>query len=416
MGLVLDHACKEEMKKILYIHHGGELGGAPLSLFFLLSQIDKSIYQPILLFLADGDAVDLFRNSGYDCHVVDDIDDYSHTELVWYGKNFIWQLPRKTMRFISSVKSTHKYIQRFEPDIVHLNSSTLLACAQAAYEADVPIVWHIREPLSKGFFGLRRSWIRKRIYKYATRVVAISKNDSNQLIPSKRNKVIHNFVDFSIFDKTIDKNLVRDSLKIGHDLNVVTMLGGCSKPKGTLQFLEALPKVVDSFPNVCFLIAGPDPLLAYSSVFEKIVREVFRIDNYDKEVMQAAANYIESGHARFLGVRSDIPEIIAASDIVVFPSTVPHFARPVIEASAMAKPVIASNIGGPQELIISDETGVLVPPMRSDELAKAIVDLFSDKDRMNLMGQRGYEYARKNFDAYQNSNRTFALYDEILRV
>jgi len=42
--------------------------------------------------------------------------------------------------------------------------------------------------------------------------------------------------------------------------------------------------------------------------------------------------------------------------------------------------------------------------------------LFSDKDRMNLMGQRGYEYARKNFDAYQNSNRTFALYDEILRV
>jgi len=42
--------------------------------------------------------------------------------------------------------------------------------------------------------------------------------------------------------------------------------------------------------------------------------------------------------------------------------------------------------------------------------------LFSDKDRMNLMGQRGYEYARKNFDAYHNSNRTFALYDEILRV
>ncbi len=60
--------------------------------------------------------------------------------------------------------------------------------------------------------------------------------------------------------------------------------------------------------------------------------------------------------------RKDIPSIINSSDIIVFPSVVPHFARSIIEAGAMAKPSIASNIGGPDELIINGETGLLVPP------------------------------------------------------
>ena len=48
------------MKRILYIHHGGEIGGAPLSLLFLLEQLDRDCYDPVLLFLADGAAVEVF--------------------------------------------------------------------------------------------------------------------------------------------------------------------------------------------------------------------------------------------------------------------------------------------------------------------------------------------------------------------
>ena len=130
--------------------------------------------------------------------------------------------------------------------------------------------------------------------------------------------------------------------------------------------------------------------------------------------MQAATEFISAGHLRFLGVRRDVPQLIAATDIIVFPSTVPHFARPVIEASAMAKPVIASDIGGPRELVVPDETGLLIPPDNPEKLATAIVSLLDDPEMMTQMGEKGYQRATNKFDSKVNSERTYAVYDELL--
>ena len=109
-----------------------------------------------------------------------------------------------------------------------------------------------------------------------------------------------------------------------------------------------------------------------------------------------------------------MPQLIAATDIIVFPSTVPHFARPVIEASAMAKPVIASDIGGPRELVVPDETGLLIPPDNPEQLATAIVSLLDDSEMMTQMGEKGYQRATNKFDSKVNSERTYAVYDELL--
>ena len=98
----------------------------------------------------------------------------------------------------------------------------------------------------------------------------------------------------------------------------------------------------------------------------------------------------------------------------MFPSTVPHFARPIIEASAMAKPVVASDIGGPRELVVPDETGLLIPPDDPEQLAAAIVSLLDDPELMIQMGENGYRRAINKFDAQANSKRTFAVYDELL--
>jgi glycosyltransferase involved in cell wall biosynthesis len=109
-----------------------------------------------------------------------------------------------------------------------------------------------------------------------------------------------------------------------------------------------------------------------------------------------------------------VPQIIAATDIIVFPSTVPHFARPIIEASAMAKPVVASDIGGPRELVVPDETGLLIPPESPEKLAEAIISLLDNPELMIRMGEKGYQHASNKFDAKVNSERTFAVYDELL--
>jgi glycosyltransferase involved in cell wall biosynthesis len=403
------------MKRILYIHHGGRMGGgAPLSLLYLLNQLDRQRYQPVVLTLRPGSVVEAYRAQGIETHVAQGIADFSHTELEWYGGPDLWRLPLQLARFWPSVIAARRYLRQFSPDLVHLNSSTLAAPAWAARRERLPVVWHIREPIHNGYFGLRREWLKRRIACDATRVIAISRYDASRLEPSPHLQVIHNFVDFDVFDRHLSAGEARRRLNLTPAQNVVVMLGGVAYPKGTLTFVNSLPLVRKALPNTRFLVVGPPPVIGDSSRLKSLAKFVLRSDGYDRTVMAAASESITSGHIRFLGIRSDVPQVLAAADLLVFPSVVPHFARPIIEAGAMAKPVVASRLGGPLELVQDGVTGLLVPPADPASLAEVIVALLKDPHRMQAMGEAGFEQARQKFEAAANARRTFAVYEEIL--
>jgi glycosyltransferase involved in cell wall biosynthesis len=258
--------------------------------------------------------------------------------------------------------------------------------------------------------------LRKRIARHATRVVAISEYDAAQLLPSDRIRVISNFVDFSTFDRSIDSDAARAHLNMNRAQHVVTMLGGCFAPKGTLPFVRALPLVREKIPNARFLVAGPKPRVGDSQPLPALLKRLARADAYDRAVMSASSPAIASGALRFLGARDDVPQLLAASDLLVFPSIVPHFARPVIEAGAMAKPVVASDLGGPRELVRHDETGLLIPSNDPHMLADAIIVILSDSARAQAMGEAGYRLARELFDARKNAARTFSIYEELIDI
>lgn len=414
MGLVSCGPCQEALKRILYIHHGGNVGGAPLSLLYLLQQLDRTLYDPVVLCTSDGPVVERFRAEGIETHVSNGFSDFSHTELVWYGGKLLWQLPGRLMNILPSVIATRRALRRFQPDLVHLNSSTLAASALAGSLEGVPVIWHIREPIAQGYVGIRRACLRRAINRFADSIIAISEHDAAQLIPCQRIRIIHNFVDFKTFDRGISAASTRTKLNISNSHIVVTMLGGCSEPKGTLPFVESLAIVRQQIPNVRFLVVGQEPNMGSVGSVRGWLRRIMQTDNYDRSVMMASAEAISSGDIIFTGVRSDIPHIIAASDILVFPSTVPHFGRPIIEAGAMAKPVVVSDIGGAQELVVHGETGLLVPPGDHASLARSIVSILTDPSRAQSMAESGYQLALNLFDAKTNASRTFAVYEEIL--
>ena len=401
------------MLRILYIHHGGGLGGAPLSLFYLLQQLDRTRYDPLVLTFKPGPVVDLYRSAGIETHVAQGVTDFSHTELEWYGGPALWRLPIQLAGFIPTVNALRRYIRQFKPDLVHLNSSTLAAAAQAACSENVPVVWHIREPLNHGYLGLRRTWLKRQIAQ-AKRVIAISAYDASRLQPSANIRIIHNFVDFKTFDRNLSPGSARRKFNLTPAQNVVTLLGGVAYPKGTLPFVQALPLVRKQLPNTKFLIAGPPPTVGDSSRLKSALKFILQTDAYDRQVMIAASDSIASGHIRFLGHRTDIPQVLAATDILAFPSVVPHFARPILEAGAMAKPVVASRLGGPLELVQDGLTGLLVPPNNPAALAEAIVALLKDPARLTQMGEAGYLQALEKFEAVKNARRTFAVYEEVL--
>jgi glycosyltransferase involved in cell wall biosynthesis len=404
------------MKRILYIHHGGGIGGAPLSLLYLLRQLDRSRYEPVVVTLKPGPVVDLYRQEGIETQVETGISDFSHTTLEWYGGRDLWRLPGKLLRIGPSIRRTRKLVRRFQPDLVHLNSSPLAPAAIGCAWEGVPVVWHIREPLAEGYFGLRRAWIRWVVDRYAAAVIAICQNDADQLRPSDRVHVVYNFVDFGQFDRTLTGENFRQEMGIDEGSPVVVMLGGVTEPKGTLTLVRALPELVEAVPGVWVVIAGPEPKPLREAGIKGLAKRLLGVDAYQKAVQQAVAGLDDSVRRSilFTGIRRDIPDILAASTCLVFPSAVPHFARPIIEAAAMGIPSVASDLGGPRELIVHGETGLLVPPNDPAALAEALANVIDDRQYAHRLGEAAYQRARKLFDADQNAAATVAIYDKIL--
>jgi glycosyltransferase involved in cell wall biosynthesis len=404
------------MKRILYIHHGGGLGGAPLSLLYLLQHLDRLQYTPIVATLKAGPVVDLYRAEGIETIVEPGISDFSHTNLEWYGGREWWRLPGKLIQILPSILRTRALVRRVKPDVVHLNSSTLGPSAVGCWLAGVPVVWHIREPLAQGTIGLRRAILRRLIDRIARRVIAISQHDADQLIASDRVQVIYNFVDFEKFSRQISGEAVRVEMGIPRDAPVVLMLGGVAEPKGTLELVRAVPRLLERVPSATIVIAGPPLQTGNETGLKGIAKRVLRADAYNDAVRGALAALPTSMQRAviFAGMRQDIPNVIAASQVLVFPSVVAHFARPIIEAAAMGVPSVASDLGGPRELIVDQETGLLVPPRDPRALADALADLLVNQERACTIGEAAYQRARVLFDASTNARNTIAVYDQML--
>lgn len=399
---------KTNKKKILYIHHGSGIGGAPLSLLFLIRKLDRSKYDPIVLCLHESEAADLYRKEGIETFVEKGITDFSHTEQDWYKLSNPFPFLYRLFNFIPSIYKTYKFVKKISPDIVHLNSSTLSPSAIGSKLAGSKVVWHIREPLSNGYFGLRRYAIRKIIHKYSDKIIAICKNDADKLMPSDKIKVVYNFVDFKEFDRNISGTNFRREFDLDENTKAVGMLGGVLRIKGTFEFLKSLKKVKENIKNVKYFVIGSYP----SEV--KGIKKITSTDNYNyfKEIKSFLRREGLEEDVIFTGVRLDIPEVIAGLDLIVFPSIVPHFARPIIEAGAMAKPVVASNLEGPQELIEDGETGILVDINDPDNLARAIIEILSNEETAKKMGEAGYKRAREMFNADVNVKEIIEVYEE----
>ena len=394
-----------DTRRIVYVHHGKGIGGAPLSLLYLIRGLDRDAYTPSVLCLHESEASEMYRREGIETEVLRGVRDFSHTNVLWYPW---WQWPKILARLVHlpfAIDRARRWLQSHPCDIVHLNTSTLLAFGIAAKRAGIKVVWHVREPLARGYFGWRRALVRAVIRHNADIVIPICRYDAEQLTPAPNIHVVYNFVDFTQFHSGIDGSAVRAELGIAPGAPVAVFLGGMSRVKGTREFVAAALRVLETKKDAVFLIAGqlPGPgLRATLSGARKYRSDVERM------IPASAAASI-----RFIGVRRDVPQLLAAADYLVFPSTVAHFARPVIEASAMGKPVIASDIGGPRELVRDGETGLLVPPSDDAALAGAMLRLIEDPDGARRLGANGTLFAQEQFDAQKNVRRVITLYESL---
>ncbi len=202
-------------------------------------------------------------------------------------------------------------------------------------------------------------------------------------------------IDLSKFDPSATTGSLRAELGISPGAPVVVVVAILRKDKGHSYFIHAAKEVVEKFPDAKFLIVGDGP---QRGNIEALIHELGLKD-----------------HVLMLGLRKDIPAVLASSDLYVIPSLREGMGQSTMEAMAMGVPVIASNVGGLPELVIGNETGVLVSPQDSPALAEAMIGLLTDKERAARLAQRAQQSIRENYDIRRTVDKTLDLYAGLLR-
>ena len=397
--------------RILYVHHGQGLGGAPLSLLYLLQSLDRTRYEPIVAWLHDGEAANLFRRNGIEVQIWSKVSDFAHASGGWYplyDPRGIWAFVDRSVRLLPSALRAKKAIMSLNPDLVHLNSSTLVTVALGARWARVPCIWHVREIVHSGHLGLRRFFLRHAVNTLPDAVIYICEASRMAWRDQGLGEVIYNFVDFTQFDRNISGEWMRHKLGLVPTDKVVLMLGGLSKVKGARELVLAMARVHRRLSNVHCVIAG------YAVPDINGLSRTKRVHGYADSVANLIKDKGLSDYVLLPGWCQNVPELIAAADVVAVPWTTPHFARPVIEAGAMARPVVGFQVDGVEEVVQHGITGLLVPSGDVEGFANAIYSILSDNVLAHRLGESGYQQALRLFDAKTNTRRTVAVYERIL--
>jgi glycosyltransferase involved in cell wall biosynthesis len=148
-----------------------------------------------------------------------------------------------------------------------------------------------------------------------------------------------------------------------------------------------------------------------------LVGEVFRSEHQFRSGLEKLASELDVDDCvHFLGQREDAIEQIAQSDVVVVPSTRPEpFGMVVVEAMALGRPLIATNAGGPAEMITDESDGLLVEPGSSSALAEALQRMIGDPEWARELGCRA-PVAAARFTPEAMALKVFDAYDEVLDV
>lgn len=191
-----------------------------------------------------------------------------------------------------------------------------------------------------------------------------------------------NGVDLSRFDpqRLKEKGIaVRKSLKIPHDAVVVGFVGRMRRDKGINELIQAFLDLHEKYPRLYLLLVGPNE---------------YKNGEYDLLINSTLA---QQKRIMFVGQQDSPEDYLSAMDIFVLPSYREGFGIVNIEASAMALPVISTDVNGPRDAVLNSQTGILVPAKTINPLREAIETLYTNPYLRLDMGQAGREWA-KNFE------------------
>lgn len=297
---------------------------------------------------------------------------------------------------VKAMLEMKKIFQREKFDLIQYSTpNASLYASMAGKLAHVPVRLYCQWGLVfVGFQGLKRK-IFQMEEKYVCHLSTHIEPDSNSnlrfaheigLYPKSKGSVIWNgsacgvnLTKFDISNKEEYRKDIREQLDIPEDAFVYGFVGRITRDKGINELLEAYKKLNDD----SYLI-----MVGRSEVDETINQELYTWASKNEKI-------------KFTGYTTVVEQYLSAMDCYILPSYREGFGMGVVEAEAMGVPVIVTDIPGPIDAMIDNETGIVVQKSDVESLYNAMISIREDKVRYFVMAEKAHDFAVNNFEQKQ---------------
>ncbi|GAB2670007.1 glycosyltransferase family 4 protein [Paenibacillus thermoaerophilus] len=375
-----------DRKKILLVSPTAGYSGVDVCFEQLVLGIDKNIFEPIVV---------IPQNSYIHKNLVNNNIKVIEYPLIW------WFPPSFNISYIHEIirglKERTEFLEqliiREKVSLVLSNTSVFLDAAAAAYNTNVPHIFHVHASFVDNIYTQMPKNIKNLVYKWlgnlssyiVTPSIALKKFLC-EFIESEKIQVIYNGVDSSKF--------VRPTSLKQTEQKLITCIGHFNDNKNQLMIIKSLEKIKGRLANTKVKLIGP-----FETQYIRKVKE---------QIQQSKLTDI----VEVEGFRDDIPEILQKSYLYINSSKTETFPVSVIEAQATGVPVIATNTEGAREIVRDYESGFIVH--NEDEMAEKICFLLENEDLRNEMSIRAHQNFKDNFELSKYHEKFNSLFLKVI--
>jgi glycosyltransferase involved in cell wall biosynthesis len=354
----------------------GTNGGAQEAVFNLVSRMDLERYEVTIVSLSPGSAVRKLERHGFPVTVINEPDD------------------------AIAVGALAAHLAELRADVIHnhmyraeiVGTKAALALAEAGHRKPF-VVSTVHS--SRVRSGEDRAEL-VRLGQAIDHLIVVSRSIEDKIVGEGRTatprSLIHNGVDLERYDHQEPCCTLRDEYGMEPGAQIVGVVGRLEPEKGHPTLLEAWPLVLREVPSAYLLVVG---------------------EGSRREALEQQARELRIAHrVVFTGRRDDVPAVTAALEVAVLPSYREAQGLSILEAMALSRPVVASNVGGIPEMIEDGRTGLLVEPHDAQALAAAIARLLKDHQLADTLGRGGHDLVHDQFCVQLMVNAISAIYDD----
>jgi len=384
------------MIKILYIDTHFIFGGGQTMLLRLLESLNKNKFFPIVVCSKDNrKVIQSLRKLSISFIPL-------NTKILTL-ENKILKAILQFPNFLMMNFKIAQIIRKEKPDLIHVNLfySTLFSIIPAKIYRK-PLIWVIQttsDLLKYKFLTKFLIWASDKTILTCKDFIRLAEENG---IDTSKFQVIYTGLKMEKFQQ---KESLADEIEIkGQRVKkpIVAMIARFDRyQKGHQYFIEAARIINDQIPEVNFLIVGG----AFNPEEER----------FKKELEERVRDLSLSQKIIFTGFYPDLIYLLSNIEIVVIPSLYEAPSAVALEAMAMKKPVVASNVGGIPEVVVDGKTGFLVPSKNPKAIAEKVIFLLKNPQIAKEIGERGFQRVKGNFTQEKLARNYERLYEELIK-